>query len=199
MNPNDIDTFQKRKEAEEQLMVVCPKAIHKSGIYFYLREDLNGKHGYIGKATDLCDRNVTHILGYAQHIDLSIKSRGFYSEDNPSGWKLNVLYYPKHELDMWERHWIDQYLKAGYKLYNIESGGTNGKTMIGERKSPRGYRDGIKQGEKNVRKEVAKLFEKHLTFEIKGNPNAHSRKAYEKFKQFITIESEGDDNVEKDI
>ena len=130
----------KKIEAEKTLLMACPKALHRSGIYFYLREDLEGKHGYIGKAVDLCERNISHIMGYQQHIDISIKKRGFYSADNPSGWKLNVLYCTKDELDRLERHFIEQYRNAGYHLYNVESGGTDGKTIIGDRKPPKTYR-----------------------------------------------------------
>lgn len=181
--------FAKKSEAEKQLMRICPSAVHRSGIYFYLREDLEGKHGYIGKAVDLCDRNVSHILGYAQRIDISIKKRGFYSQKNPTGWRLNVLYYPSSELDTWERHWIEEYRKAGYDLYNVESGGTDGKTIIGERKPSKGYYDGIAQGKKSLAKDLRHIIDTHLNISLKKETKI-SQKALEKFYKLLESEEE---------
>lgn len=181
--------FKDKADATKELLKVCPKAIHQSGIYFYLRDGMDGKYGYIGKAIDLCDRNVSHILGYSQHIDISIKKRGFYSIDNPSGWKLNVLYYPKSELDAWERYWIEQYINAGYQLYNIESGGTDGKTIIGERKPPKSYREGLTQGRKSLAKELRHIIETHeFTIEPKKH-NKVTEKALNKFWELLGMEN----------
>ena len=188
---NFKEIFGSREFATRKLLQVCPKAVHKSGIYFYLREDLDGKHGYIGKAIDLCERNVSHLLGYSQRIDISLKSRGFYSEDNPSGWKLNVLYYPKAELDKWERHWIEEYRKAGYHLYNVESGGTDGKEIIGERKPPKTYRDGLAQGRKSLARELRHIIETHLEVKVQKE-NKITQKALDKFWELL---KEEDKNV----
>lgn len=185
--------FADKEKATAQLLSVCPNAIHRSGIYFYLREDLDGNHGYIGKAIDLCNRNVSHIMGYDQRIDISIKKRGFYSAINPSGWKLNVLYYPKDELDMWERHWIDKYRNAGYDLYNVESGGTDGKTIIGERKLPKNYRDGVAQGRKALAKELRHIIDTHLEVSVRKE-NKISQKAMEKFWELLNYENKKGEN-----
>lgn len=139
------------------------------------------------------------MVGY-QHIDLSLKKHGLYSDKNPNGYKVFFEHFPISALDDAECKWIRDIANKGYQLKNHTGGSQGvGKRGMDNQKSPKGYRDGIKQGEKNVRKEIAKLFEKHLTFEINGKPNAHSRKAYEKFKQFITIESEAEENAEKDL
>ena len=79
-----------------------------------------------------------------------------------------------------------KYANAGYQLRNVESGGNLGKTDIGERKSARGYYDGLEQGYKNAQKEVAHLFDLHLDYKIKSdNPNKNQQKAYQKFKDFL--------------
>lgn len=52
----------------------------------------------------------SHLTGY-QHIDLSIKKRGFYSEENPFGWKINFIHYPVEQLDKMEQYWILEYTK----------------------------------------------------------------------------------------
>jgi hypothetical protein len=180
--------YSKQEEAERLLFAVCPKADHRSGIYFYLREDTDGKYGYIGKATDLINRNVAHIIGYQQHIDISIKKRGFYSKDNPSGWRLNVLYYPKEDLDRWERHWIALYRDSDYTLYNVESGGTEGKEIIGERKPPKTYRDGLSQGRKSLARELKHIIDTHLEIKLRKEDNKISQKALDKFWELLESE-----------
>lgn len=186
--PNYKQIFANKGKATMELLAVCPQAVHRCGIYFYTREDMDGRHGYIGKAVDLCERNVSHILGYAQRIDKSIKSRGFYSDTNPSGWKLNVLYYPKAELDKWEQYWIEQYRNAGVHLYNVESGGTEGKTIIGERKPPKTYRDGLVQGRKSLARELRHIIDTHLDVVLRKD-NKISQKALEKFWQLLDFEN----------
>ncbi len=187
--------FAKKKEAEMRLWGICPEAAtHRSGIYFYTREDMDGKHAYIGKAVDITERTLSHMNGYQQRIDISLKSRGVYSELNPSGWKLNVLYYPKNELDKWEQYWIDRYRNEGIDLYNVESGGTDGKTIIGERKSPKTYREGVQYGKKSLAKELRHIIETHgFTIE----PSKHNKvteKALRKFWELLNYENEKGEN-----
>jgi hypothetical protein len=130
------------------------------------------------------------MIGYEQRIDISIKPnhRGFYSKYNPSGWKLNVLYYPKTELDKWEQYWIDRYRNEGIDLYNIESGGTDGKTIIGERKSPKSYRDGLAQGRKNLAKELRHIIDTHHLQITAPKDNKITQKALAKFWELLEIE-----------
>lgn len=184
-NFNNI--LQKKDEAKKMLLQVCPKISHRSGIYFLTRkDDLDGKwYGYIGKSeTSVLDRMCSHLIGYQQRIDISLKKRGFHSELNPSGWKLVVSYYPKSEVDRWERLWIEKYREAGYILYNIESGGTNGKTIIGERKPPKNYRDGLAQGRKALAKELSHIIDTHLEISLKKDTKV-SQKALQKFYDLL--------------
>lgn len=186
--PNYKQIFANKDKATRELLAVCPNICHRSGIYFLLREDVDGKYGYIGKSeTSLLERMCSHLTGYQQHIDVSLKKRGFYSELNPSGWKLNVLFYPKTDVDRWERHWIEEYRKAGYKLLNVESGGAEGKTIIGERKSPKSYREGVAYGKKSLARELAHIIETHK-FEIKPQKeNKVTQKALAKFWELLKI------------
>lgn len=173
------------KEIEIELKRICPTIDNKSGIYFFIRRT-DKNYAYIGKASNLMQRTISHIKGHEQHIDLSLKTRGIASLLNPKGWELNVLHFPKEELDEKERYFIEMYQKAGFELYNIESGGTDGKTDINERKPSRGYQDGLKQGKKNIQRFVAKLFEKNLTYSINGTPNKNKEKALKKFEDFLS-------------
>lgn len=131
-----------------------------------------------------------HLVGY-QHIDLSIKKRGFYSVDNPYGWKLNFINYPIAELDKWEQYWILEYTKKGYQCrYNKTSGGQGeGKEKINEFKPSKGYRDGIQQGRKNLARELSSIAEKHLKIELREDKtnNKVSQKQYEKFMDLLKV------------
>jgi hypothetical protein len=189
--PNYKQIFAKKKETEMRLWGICPEAAtHRSGIYFYIREDMDGKHAYIGKAVDLTERTISHMNGYQQRIDISLKSRGFYSELNPSGWKLDVLYYPKAELDKWEQYWIEQYRNAGVDLYNVESGGTDGKTIIGERKSPKSYREGVEYGKKSLARELRHIIETHGFVIEPSKQNKVTEKALNKFWELLREDNE---------
>lgn len=184
-----------KSKNKERILKVCPGMEHKSGIYFYTRTDENGiSYFYIGQSVDCLERSISHLTGY-QHIDLSIKKRGFYSENNPYGWKLNVMYYPKDKLDEMEQYWILEYTKKGYQCrYNKTAGGQGeGKEKINEFKPSKGYRDGIQQGRKNLAKELSNIAEKHLKIELRADKanNKVSQKQYEKFKELL---QEGNSN-----
>lgn len=173
------------KANRQRLLKINPKLDDESGIYFLTRVDEENIHYfYIGQALHIMQRMCGHIVGY-QHIDLSIKKRGFYGEDNPYGWQINFLHYPKSELDKWEKYWILEYTKKGYQCrYNKTAGGQGqGKEKINEFKPVKGYRDGIKQGKITLARELSSIAEKHLKIEIREDKanNKVSQKQYEKF------------------
>ena len=177
------------KKNRERLLKVNPKLDDKSGIYFLTRKDEdNIGYFYIGQAKHIMQRMCGHLVGY-QHIDLSIKKRGFYSEDNPYGWKLNFLHYPISELDKWEQHWILEYTKKGYQCrYNKTSGGQGeGKEKINEFKPSKGYRDGLAQGRLNLARELKGIIDKHLVVSLKPEKqnNKVSIKQLEKFNELL--------------
>ena len=180
-----------KSKNKERILKVCPGMEHKSGSYFYTRTDENGiSYFYIGQSVDCLERSISHLTGY-QHIDLSIKKRGFYSENNPYGWKLNVMYYPKDKLDEMEQYWILEYTKRGYQCrYNKTAGGQGeGKEKINEFKPSKGYRDGIQQGKKMLARELSSIAEKHLKIEIREDKkhNKVSQKQYEKFMDLLKV------------
>lgn len=179
------------KKNRERLLKVNPNLNDRSGIYFLTRTDENDiSYFYIGQAVNIIQRMCVHLTGY-QHIDLSIKKRGFYSEENPYGWKLNFINYPKSELDKMEQYWILEYTKKGYQCrYNKTAGGQGeGKEKINEFKPSRGYRDGLKQGEKNLARELSSIAEKHLKIEIREDKkhNKISQRQYEKFMDLLKV------------
>lgn len=177
------------QENRKRLLKLNPKLNDKSGIYFLTRTDENNiSYFYIGQAVRIAQRMCGHLVGY-QHIDLSLKKRGFYSDNNPYGWKLNFINYPESELDKWEQYWILEYTKKGYQCrYNKTAGGQGeGKEKINEFKPSKGYRDGIQQGRKNLARELSNIAEKHLKIELREDKanNKVSQKQYEKFMDLL--------------
>lgn len=156
-----------------------------SGIYILTREENGFKYAYIGQAKHILTRLAQHLSGY-QHIDISLKKHGLWSEDNLTGWRLG--YFLCDDLDNAEQDFIKRYANMGYQLRNKTAGGQGeGKFEIDETKPKKTYRDGLKQGYLNAQKEIAHLFEKNLTFGINGKENKNKIKAFDKFKKFIDL------------
>ena len=184
------------KQNKKRLLAVNPKLNERSGIYFLLRTDENGfRYAYIGQATkSVLQRLSSHLSGYKQHIDKSLKAHGLYSEDNPYGWRVEFLNFPISELDEKEKYYIKLYADKGYQLRNVSVGGQGSERdsgQIGERKPPKGYRDGIKQGKINLARELSSIAEKHLKIEIREDKknNKVSQKQFEKFKELMNEDS----------
>lgn len=179
-----------------QILTLCPDMQDRSGIYMFYRADENNNifARYIGKSeTSVLERCASHLQGYKQYIDKSIRAHKLYSEENPTGWQVCVLEYclPR-ECDEKERYVITMCERLGMPLHNVESGGTSGKTDINERKPARGYRDGVKQGERNVIKKIAHWFDLYLDANIQVGKADHARaqKALADFYQLLQGESE---------
>lgn len=190
--PNYKQIYAIKKKNEEQIKGLCPKIEHKSGIYCFHREDENGfKYAYVGLATkSILSRCAEHLSGYQQHIDKSIKKHKLYSEENPYGWKLDVLCYcPANECNEKEQFYIKKVHQSGRQLLNVTGGSQGeGKFNIGQNKPAKGYYDGLEQGEKNARKMVAHLFKLHLDVVPKKNPpTKNQQKALEKFRDFLDV------------
>lgn len=179
---------------KQKLRLLFPDLTEEPAIYVMVRYENDFKFAYIGQAKHCLSRMAQHLVGY-QHIDLSIKKHGLYSKENPTGWFVTQIPCPLCDLDAREKYYIKKYANLGYQLRNKTVGGQGeGKNGLNEGKAPKGYRDGIQQGYKNAQRYVAKLFEKNLTYSINGDYNKNKEKALEKFKEFITINS----NIEDD-
>ena len=159
-----------------------------SGIYFLTRTDEDGiKYAYIGQAKHILTRLAQHLVGY-QHIDLSIKKHGWYTDDNLCGWKIGFMNCPESELDKKEQHYIKMFAKHGHQLRNKTAGGQGqGKTQIDAYRPAKGYRDGIAQGKKTLARELSHIIDKHLTVTLQDGKeyNKVSQKAMEKFNALL--------------
>ncbi len=172
------------RKNKERLLKVNPKLNDESGIYFLTRVQ---PQGYIGQAKHILTRLAQHLTNF-QHIDNSIRVHGFYSEDNPYGYKVNFIPFKESELDEKEQYYIQKYLENGYELKNKTAGGQGaGKTKINEFKPAKGYRDGLAQGRKNLARELKHIIDTHLTVTIRKDKlnNKVSVKALEKFNNLI--------------
>ena len=181
------------QENKNRLLKLNPKLNDKSGIYFLLREDENGfKYAYIGQAVHTLSRLASHLVGYEQHIDLSLRKHKLYDkEKNPYGWRVEFLNFPESQLDEKEKYYIKLYAEKGYQLRNVSLGGqgeNRASGSIGERNAPKGYIQGIQQGRKNLARELSSIAEKHLRIELREDKvnNKVSQKQYEKFMSLIS-------------
>lgn len=189
------------KQNKKRLLAVNPKLNERSGIYFLLRTDENGfRYAYIGQATkSVLQRLASHLSGYQQHIDRSLRKHNLYSEDNPYGWRVEFLNFPEDELDEKEKFYIKQYANAGYQLRNVSVGGQGSERdsgQIGERKPPKGYRDGVRQGKKVLARELSSIADKHLKIEIREDKknNKVSQRQFEKFMDLMNEETYKEEN-----
>lgn len=178
-----------QKKNEQRILAVNPKVPNESGIYFLTRIDEDGiKYAYIGQAKSLIQRLAQHLSGY-MWIDLSIKKHGLYDfKSNPYGWMIRFILCPQEALDSTEQAYIKAYAQHGYQLRNKTAGGQLDKgEKINEYKPARGYRDGLKQGQSNLAKELRNIIDKHLVVSIKPEKanNKVSIKAFEKFKELV--------------
>lgn len=183
--------FAKAKAIErsnkERLLKLNPDLNEESGIYFLTREEDGFKFAYIGQARHILTRLAQHLVGY-QHIDLSLKKHKLYSKDNPSGWKVNYINYPIHQLDKMEQFWIKRYANEGYQLRNKTSGSQGeGKSQIDDYKPSKGYYDGVKQGKVSLARQLTDIINKHLIVTIREDKknNKISQKAQAKFYELI--------------
>lgn len=177
-----------KKEREKRIKEICPDIPHQSGIYvFYRIDESNIRRAYCGQAVNLCERCASHLAEY-DHIALSLKKHGFYSKENPHGWKLTFKTCSKNELDEKEVKTIKNYADSGFQMYNVTAGSQSaGKKVTGDYKLPKTYRQGIEQGKKSLAKELSHIIDKHLIIGIKPEKsnNKISQKAFEKFKELL--------------
>lgn len=190
MNYRQIKAIE--RENKQRILKLCPDAKDESGIYFLLREEDGFKYAYIGQSVKVLTRLAQHLTGF-QRIDLSIKKHKLYSEDNPTGWRIGVMYCEKERLDDQEQKYIKMYANAGYQLRNSTSGSQGeGKKDISDNQT-KGYLEGLHNGYKKAQKEIAHLFDLHLEVKTKREPPTKLQEnALAKFEEFIM---RGDTNV----
>lgn len=189
MAQNYRQILAKQKSYEGQVKRACPSINNRSGIYILTRVNENDENCfYVGQAKHLLQRMCGHMIGY-QHIDLSLKKHHLANEYNPDGWHLDVFECPESELDQREREYITKYLEMGYITYNHTTGGQGeGKEALGETKSPKTYRDGLKQGYKNAVRDINNCMKWLETYVPEDTPSSklrYAEKAREKLLEIL--------------
>lgn len=172
---NYKQVWAKQKATRERIVKLCPSINNNSGIYIFTRTDENGiRYAYVGQAKHLLSRCAQHLLGY-QHIDLSIKKHGLFSDKNEYGYTLDYVNLPENQLDDAEREYIQKYANLGFQLRNATLGGQDSGKEVIDSKTPKGYHDGLKQGYENARKEIKELFDKYLMVSVKNQEDTFKK------------------------
>lgn len=188
--PSHKQIYAIKAEREGRIKKICPNIPYSSGIYvFYRTDEAQIRRAYCGQAINLCERCASHLSEY-DHIALSLKKHGFYSEENPHGWKLAFKVCPKSELDEREVATIKSFANDGFQMYNVTAGSQSaGKLVTGQYKQPKTYSQGIQQGKKVLARELSSIAEKHLTIRLKPEKehNKVSQKQYEKFMELLKV------------
>ena len=175
------------KKNRQRFLAVNPELNDEPGIYFLVREENGYRYGYVGKASvSVLGRLAQHLSGW-QHIDLSLKSHGLYSEDNPTGWRVGFKNFPKEVLDEKEQFYIKKYANAGYQMRNKNAGGTDGSSKINEYRPAKGFRKGIQAGKKSLARDLSNIIDKHLDIALKPEKqnNKVSQKQEKKFWEML--------------
>lgn len=182
-----MDYQEKLKKNMEAITRAYGNVTNSSGIYILTREENGFKFGYVGQAKHVKKRLAEHLGGY-QHIDKSLIKHGFYAPDNLTGYALRVLECKEEDLDSTEQYYIRIYANAGYQLRNKTAGGQGeGKFNINEAKEPKGYRDGIKQGEIKALRQIKIYFDKYLDYKIKEPCNRLRERKIKEFEELLNI------------
>ena len=176
-------------ENRKRWLKLNPNLNDNSGVYILRRVDEDGfKFGYAGQAKHILTRLCQHSAGHQQHIDLSLKKHGLYSENNPYGWKVNCENFSEVNLDKAEQFYIKWLADQGYQLRN-KTGGSQGvgKKQIDEYRPAKGYYDGLKQGKKSLARELSYIIDTHLQVSLKPEKqnNKVSIRAFERFQNLI--------------
>ena len=177
-----------KKANENRILKLNPKMPTTSGIYIFTRFENGFNFAYVGQATNLLERTASHLNGFNQHIDLSLKKHGLFSDENLNGWDVNYITCEYKQLEDMEDEYIKKYANMGFQMLNKTSGrqGKGKKSIVDtERK---GYNQGLANGYKKAQKEIAKLFEKNLKAEMQGSSNKLKERAMSKFNLFLKID-----------
>lgn len=192
MPTNYRQVFAIKNKNKNIIKKLVPNIQDKSGIYILTREENGFRYGYIGLATvSVWTRLAEHLSGY-QHIDLSIRNHGWYSNSNPTGYKIEYFYAPSDKLNDLEQEYIKKYANDGYQLRNKTSGSQGkGKFGIADNKPSKGYYDGVAYGTTKTKRKVKEFFDKYLDYKIKGDkPNKIKERKLAEFGEFIADNKE---------
>lgn len=162
--------FARKQRYKKKWLDLNPNLTNNSGIYILTREENGFRYAYVGQAVHILDRLISHLEGYSQHIDLSLKSHKLYSAKNTTGWKVWQKECPQDQLNNAEQYYIKCMADKGYQLRNKTSGSQGqGKTGIADNKPAKGYRDGVAYGKKKLARDLTTIIDKYLIVSAKDD------------------------------
>lgn len=178
-----IETF---KEQNEDYKI---SYLTKIGIYVFLREENGIKYAYIGKSGGkggMLSRMAEHLSTF-QRFDISLKKHKLYSkEKNPHGYMCSIYSIcQEQQLDEKEQEAIIYYANQGYQLRNQETGGTTGKSVLGEGTSRKTYTEGKAVGRKEAFAYIAKLERQRHQVKKDGLPTKIALQAQAEWDRII--------------
>lgn len=175
-----------RKEAEKKKLLALNKELdNNSGIYIFTRYENGFKFCYVGQAKHLLDRLVSHLQGYEQHIDRSLKKHKLFNKDNPSGWQLKFFHCSADKLNALEQQTILDYATAGYQMLNKTSGSQGGEKFAIVDNQRKGYLQGKNEGKIAMLKQIKVYFDKYLDITIKGDTNKIKQRKLQEFMELL--------------
>ena len=177
--------FARKEEEKKKLLALNSQLDNQSGIYIFTRFENGFKFAYVGQALHLLDRLISHLQGYKQHIDRSLKKHKLWSKDNPNGWQIKFIHCHQENLNAIEQQMILEYATSGYQMLNKTSGsqGTEKFAIVDNQR--RGYLQGKNDGKIATLRQIKVYFDKYLDFVIKGKETKIKARKLQEFRELL--------------
>lgn len=177
--------FARKEEEKKKLLALNSQLDNQSGIYIFTRFENGFKFAYVGQALHLLDRLISHLQGYEQHIDRSLKKHKLWSKDNPNGWQIKFIHCHQENLNAIEQQMILEYATSGYQMLNKTSGsqGTEKFAIVDNQR--KGYLQGKQDGKIAILRQIKVYFDKYLDFVIKGKETKIKARKLQEFRELL--------------
>ena len=177
--------FARKEEEKKKLLALNSQLDNQSGIYIFTRFENGFKFAYVGQALHLLDRLISHLQGYEQHIDRSLKKHKLWSKDNPNGWQIKFIHCHQENLNAVEQQMILEYATSGYQMLNKTSGsqGTEKFAIVDNQR--KGYLQGKNDGKIATLRQIKVYFDKYLDFVIKGKETKIKARKLQEFRELL--------------
>lgn len=177
--------FARKEEEKKKLLALNSQLDNQSGIYIFTRFENGFKFAYVGQALHLLDRLISHLQGYEQHIDRSLKKHKLWSKYNPNGWQIKFIHCHKENLNAIEQQMILEYATSGYQMLNKTSGsqGTEKFAIVDNQR--KGYLQGKQDGKIATLRQIKVYFDKYLDFVIKGKETKIKARKLQEFRELL--------------
>ena len=177
--------FARKEEEKKKLLALNSQLDNQSGIYIFTRFENGFKFAYVGQALHLLDRLISHLQGYEQHIDKSLKKHKLWSKDNPNGWQIKFIHCHQENLNAIEQQMILEYATSGYQMLNKTSGSQGTKKFAIVDNQRKGYLQGKNDGKIATLRQIKVYFDKYLDFVIKGKETKIKARKLQEFRELL--------------